>query len=312
MLDKQTNLDIFYNKRHFIKRKGKSIIRYTTAYLFILPAMLFIATIVVYPVFKSLQLSFYDWDGLRTPIFSGFDNFRYLLKDDVLKLALKNSAIYTFFHVVGTTVIGFILALIIDLKIKGWKIYKILFFLPVMYSTIVVSMMWAKIFEPNHGVINTILDLLNLSNFRQLWLGDQRLALACIIFVSIWQFCGYPMIFFLSGLKSIPLDIYDSAKVDGANTFQTIFYITIPLMSNIFIVVIMLGIIGSLKVFDTVWIMTAGGPGVASTVLGAHVFSMAFTRYSKMGYASTLSLIAFTIAIIASIIYLRYLRYEKQ
>ena len=293
-----------------MKIRKKNIIEYATGYLFVLVPLVLIILFIAYPVIQSLVLSFFKWRGIGEWRFIGFVNYiKMFTEDRFFYTALKNSAIYSLCTTIGTIVIGLTWAIIINLGIRFWKIYRFIFFLPVVFSQIVMAMLWTRIFDPA-GLFNTLLSILHLEELQRIWLGEANTALGIIISVSIWQYSGFTMLFFLAGMQNIDDSLYEAAKIDGASIMRRIFSITIPLLKNVFSVVILLQLIFSFKVFDIIWVMTRGGPAGKTEVLGTLLYSTAF-QSQKFGYASVIAVIMFFIAIIYAIAYIRTSGYRK-
>jgi ABC-type sugar transport system permease subunit len=286
------------------KMRKKYINENILGYVCVLPVIIFISLFIAYPIVASLVLSFFKWKGYGPLKFIGLNNFITMFTaDKYFYTALKNSLIFAIGSTIGSVIIGFVLAVLIDLKIRFWKIYRFVFFLSVVISIPITGMLWLRMLDP-YGLLNSLLDVLHLDKFKYVWLGDGRTALIAIVSASIWQFSGFPMIFFLAGLQSISEEIYEAAKIDGASTIRRIFSITIPLLKHVFSVIIMLQMIFSFKVFDIVWVLTKGGPARATEVLGTHLYIDAFRNYS-FGYASVISVVMFLVAFILSIIYIK-------
>ena len=275
-------------------------------YLLILPGVILLVLFITYPVILNLVNAFFEWNGSinSEKIFVGFDNFIQLLDNELFLIALKNTFLFGLLIVFGTVIIGFILASVINKKVKGWQFYRFAFFSTVAVSQVVVGILWYAIYGPVNGLLNKFLDLLNLSSLRQIWLGDPKIALVCIAVVVIWQFSGFTMIFFLAGFKNISPELYDSAKIDGADYFRYVLYIAIPVMKNIIAVVIMLMLISSFKTFDIIWVMTMGGPIDATQVLSSVIYIHLFI-FRQVGPASAISVITLIFALMFSLVYLR-------
>ncbi len=280
-----------------------------TAYFFVLPAFLLLAIFIVYPLVESLILSFYDWNGIGARTYTGLDNFRFLLEDRVFWLALKNNLLFTVLSTAGTVFLGFFLAVVIERRFRGWWFYKIVYYLPVMMSMTVVGILWGRILDPTLGPVNTLLKSLSVSSPPS-WLGDPNLSLLTIIGVNIWQYAGFPMIILLAAMENIPPEIHDAATIDGVSNWQRIWYIIFPLIRTVFLMITVLQIIFSFKVFDIVWAMTQGGPGDSSIVLGVYLYKAAF-RYSRFGYASAIAVAMFIIIFPLSLLYFRLTKLEE-
>ena len=277
---------------------------YATFYVFMLPAVLFIALFILYPMIQSLILPFFRWKGYGELTFVGLKNYQTMFgKDEFFWTALTNSLLFSVLATVGTVSIGFVLAVLIDFKIRFWAAYRFLFFLTVSISVVVTGLLWVKVLDP-FGLLNALLGALGLEHLQRVWLGDVRTAMPAIIATAVWQYSGFTMIFLLAGMQSIDAELYESATIDGASRLRTVFSITIPLLRHVFSVIVMLQLIFSFKVFDQVWVMTQGGPSGATEVLGTHLYKDAF-RLVRFGYGSVIASIMFFVAVVFSLIYIR-------
>lgn len=291
-------------------KKRKVIFENLTGFSFVLPLIIFIIIFLLYPIIASLVLSFFKWKGYGEIDFVGIQNFiKMFTVDRYFPTAINNSIIFSITATLGTILVGFILAVLIDLKIFLWKVYRFIFFLTVILTVVVTGMLWLRIFDP-YGLLNSLLDALNFTNLSRPWMGDANIAFGIIVFVTIWQYSGFTMIFFLAGMQNIEEDIYEAARIDGASTFRRIKSITIPLLKNVFAVITMLQLIFSFKVFDIVWVMTAGGPAGGTEVLGTYLYQVAF-RKSQFGGGSVIAVIMFLLALIFAFIYVRVLGYRR-
>jgi len=292
--------------------KLKNIKKYYISYLFLLPALLFIGFFFIYPAIRSLSLSFFEWNGYSEQFFVGFQNWIKVFKDEIFHTALKNTLIYMGIVTSGVIVIGITLAAQIHNKIRGWQFYKFAFFLVTVLSTIVVSLLWSNIYNPNpkQGLINNFLNLIHLDNLENLWLGNSDIALYCITATVIWQWAGLYMIFILSAMQNIDENIYDAAKIDGVNNFGKLFRITLPIIKDQLIIILLVALIATAKSFDIVWVMTGGGPGHSTQILGTYLYTVAF-RYNEFGSASVIAVVIFIWGIILSLIYLNYGKFHR-
>jgi raffinose/stachyose/melibiose transport system permease protein len=293
-----------------VKAKKKTkIIEYLTGYAYVFPVILFIALFMLVPIVHSLILSFFNWKGYGALEFIGIKNFINMFTNDpIFYRSLKNTVIFSFAVTVGSIIIGFMLAILIDFRIKFWKIYRFLFFLPVIFSSIVIGLLWVTILSP-YGAINQLLDILNLGGLKHIWLGEPGIAMGVIIFTAIWASSGVPMLWFLAGLQNIDESLYEAAKIDGASTIRRVISISIPLIRNVFAIVLVLQAIFTFRVFDIVWVMTEGGPAGTTEVLGTYLFKTAFLS-QKFGYASAVAVIMFIYSLIFSLVYIRISGYR--
>uniref|UniRef100_UPI0032614727 carbohydrate ABC transporter permease n=1 Tax=Clostridium sp. NkU-1 TaxID=1095009 RepID=UPI0032614727 len=236
-----------------------------------------------------------EWDSANPMVFVGLENFKRLWTDDTFKISLWNTVYYSVFTVPLTMAAALGLALILNQKMKGINIFRTIFFFPHVASLVAIAVVWNLLFHPTLGPINSILMSFGIANPPG-WTSSIDWAMPVIIIVSIWKSMGYYMILYLSGLQAIPRELYEAAKVDGANSFQRFKSITLPMLTpTTFFVSIMLTI-ACFKVFDLVSVMTNGGPGRATNVLVFNIYNTAFINY-EFGYASAISMILFVIVL---------------
>ena len=275
--------------------------------LFLLPATAFVSVFMIYPLCYQVFLSFFrqsSWS--RTGTFVGLSNYRELLFDDSrFWPALNHNAIYTSLYVGGVAVLGLVLALLIDLRLKGWKFFRFTYYLPVMLMIPVVAVLWGRIYHPYFGLLNMFLRAIGLGSLTRIWLGEPDIVLYVVAFVYIWRACGWPMIIFLSAMSNIPKNLYDAAAIDGASTWQRVWLVTVPMIRVVISMVLILQIIWSLKVFTEIWVLTEGGPGYSSEVVSTYLFQTAFLSF-RMGYASTISVVFSIFVMLITIVYLKF------
>lgn len=297
--------------RCLVTRKSEKMKKKIFPYLAILPAVIFFTIFIVYPIFVNVTNSFFKWDGFSEKIFIGLDNLAGLFQDELFLTSLKNTFKFIAFVVPSTIIVSFILALFIDRKILFWQFYKIAFFLTVSMSPMIVGVLWLNIYAPEIGIINQFIERIGLSDLKQSWISDSRYALYCISVIYIWRNSGFLMMFFLAGMKTIPLEIYEQAKIDGTNIYQNVFFITIPLMKQTIAVMSVLMLIIAFKVFDVIWVMTKGGPMYSTHVLMTALYKYAFD-YRKFGVASAISLVSAVFALFFSIFYVYVSGYRER
>ena len=282
------------------KRKVKNM---AMAYLFLLPNLVGFLIFTLIPIVCSMGLSFMEWDSANPMVFVGFENFKRLWTDDTFKISLWNTVYYSAFTVPLTMGAALGLAIILNQKMKGINIFRTIFFFPHVASLVAIAVVWNLLFHPTLGPVNNILRFLGIANPPG-WTSSVDWAMPVIIIVSIWKSMGYYMILYLSGLQAIPRELYEAAKVDGANSFQRFKSITLPMLTpTTFFVSIMLTI-ACFKVFDLVSVMTNGGPGRATNVLVFNIYNTAFINY-EFGYASAISMILFIIVLAITIVQFR-------
>ena len=265
------------------------------AWLFILPALLGTVIFIIIPVFCSFGLSFVKWDLLNPMEFVGLKNYADLFTDAAFFKILLNTIVFAISTSVFGVIIPLILAAVINSKVKGSEFYKTAYFLPFITPMIVIGIVWEWIFDPNIGLLNQILHLhIN-------WLYDVRFAMPALIFVSVWKLIGYNMIIFLSAFGGVPQNVYEAAKIDGANPLQTFFNVTVPMLSPTIFFVIIITAISSFQVFDLIYLMTQGGPLDSTNVLVYSIYQNAF-EYFNVGKASAIAYVLFFIILVLTLI----------
>lgn len=274
-------------------------------FVFSLPSILFFVFFISIPVIFTVALTFAEWKGfeLSSIKFTGFNNYINLFKDKIFYKSLLNTTIFVILTTAALNIFGFLGALIIDTKIPGTKFLKNAVFLPVLLSPIIIGIMWSRMLDA-FGIINKLLQSAHIIKLPILFLGNEKIALYTIIIATIWQFTGYDMLIYYAGLQGIPKDIIEAARIDGANEAKVILKIIIPSLSPVITIAMLLNIIGGYKVFDIVYVMTAGGPNRASEVLATYLFQQAF-RFNNMGYASVIAVIIIILSLIISIVRFR-------
>lgn len=282
------------------KRKIKNS---AIAYLFLLPNFVGFLIFTLIPIICSMGLSVMEWDSSNPMIFVGLENFKRLVTDDTFKISLWNTVYYSVFTVPLTMAAALGLALILNQKMKGINLFRTVFFFPHVASLVAIAVVWNLLFHPTLGPINNILRAMGMANPPG-WTASVDWAMPVVIVVSIWKSMGYYMILYLSGLQAIPGELYEAAKMDGANAWQRFKSITMPMLTpTTFFVSIMLTI-ACFKVFDLVSVMTNGGPGRATNVLVYNIYNTAFVNY-EFGYASAISMVLFIIVLAITIIQFR-------
>jgi ABC-type sugar transport system permease subunit len=292
------------------QRLKKSLLDNLIWYLFVAPAILLILVFMVAPIFDALSLATYEWNGVRPRVYVGLENFQDLWTDRFFLGALKHTAIFSVAATTGTVGLGLLLAVAISRRVPGAAVYRILFYLPVMVPITVVGALWVRILEPNFGLLNTFLRSVGLDALAKPWLGDIHLALPVLIGITIWQYSGFPMIVLLAAIENIAEDVQEAATLDGVSEWQRLVHITLPLIRPVLISIGVLQTIFSLKVFDLVWVMTRGGPGQSTDMLGTFLFDEAFFK-RKYGYASAVAVAMFAIIFTITYIYQRIVRVEN-
>ncbi|WP_394923308.1 carbohydrate ABC transporter permease [uncultured Robinsoniella sp.] len=258
---------------------------------FIFPALFLFITIIIVPIVMSVGYSFQEWDGIGEKIFAGFDNYRelFLTNSDGFWRAVKNSLIFAAGSVFIQLPISLILALVLARGVKGERFYVSVYFIPVLISTVVIGQLWMKIYNPQYGLLNTLLVSLGLEKWTGNWLGDTKTVIFAVIIPVLWQYIGYHMLLMYASIRSISGEIFEAARIDGASAFQTAVRITIPLMKPIIKVCVTFAVVGSLKNFDLVYVMTGGGPAGASQLPSTLMVETIFSR-NMYGYGSSMAI----------------------
>lgn len=266
-----------------------------SALIFLLPALLGTLIFIVIPVICSFGLSFVQWDLLNPIKFVGFENYREIFHDGLFYKILGNTIVFALSTSLFGVIIPLILASILNTKIRGSEFFKGAYFLPFITPMVVVGVVWAWIFDPNIGLLNQMLHLhLN-------WLYDSKLAMPALILVSVWKLVGYNMIIFLSSLSAISQNLFEAAKIDGANSFQIFKNVTIPMLSPTIFFVVIITAISSFQVFDLIYLMTQGGPFDSTNVLVYAIYKNAF-EYFNVGKASAIAYVLFVIILVLTLI----------
>ncbi|WP_304457976.1 carbohydrate ABC transporter permease [Alicyclobacillus sendaiensis] len=289
--------------RNLEKRTPYSISRQLAPYAFIFPSFVGVLAFLLVPAVAVLVISLFSWNMLSPPRFVGLRNYLDILKDPIALHSMLTTVYYVVLNIPAQTVLAILLALMLNRRLPGTGVLRALFVLPWLAMPVAISVVWNLIFDPTNGVLNNLLVALGLR--PQQWLSSPAEALPCVASVNIWQWTGYNMLFFLAGLQSIPSHLYEAANIDGAGRFRKFFSITLPLLRPTLLFVLITSVIGSFQVFDTVYVMTQGGPGTATNVYNYYIFQQGF-QFFHMGYAAALSVILFLVILLVTLIQFRF------
>lgn len=271
---------------------------------FVAPALLIYLAYVVYPIFTTLYYSMYNWTGIQADkTFIALDNYVRLLDDTMFWQTISNNMLLVVASVATQIPLGLILALILFAPIKGIRIYRTVYFLPLLMSTVALGILWTFIYDPIFGIVNQFLDSVGLSAWQRGWLGDSQTALAAVIVTICWQFTPFYMILFRAAMVGIPEEYYEAAEIDGCNGWTKFWRITLPLIKPTIITSCVLSVIGSLKYFDLIFVMTEGGPNGSTELMATYMYKQAFAKFN-MGYASSISFSMFIIAFVVAVLIL--------
>lgn len=259
--------------------------------VFVLPALIVFLVIVVTPVFMSGYYSLLEWDGIGKSTFAGMDNYVKLFTDSSTNFikAIGNSFILAGLSILVQLPVAMILALILARGIKLENFYRTVYFIPVIISTVVIGQLWRKVYHYDYGLLNSLLKGIGLQAHQQEWLGSMDTALMAVLVPIIWQYMGYHLLLFYSAAKSVPVELNEAAMLDGASGFKTSLYITIPVIRPMINVCVTFSLIGSLKVFDLIYVLTNGGPVHSTEVPSTLMFNTIFSRY-QYGYGSSMAI----------------------
>ncbi len=272
-------------------------------YLFIAPSMIGLFIFILGPIVASLFISFSDWKF--TTGFSGFvglEHYRNLLfEDGNFWLVFKNTLYYTFVGVPLSITMGLILALLLNRNIPGETLFRVIYYIPTVTSAVAIGLVWRWLYNPEFGLINSILRMLGIQGPG--WLSDLNWAMPSLIIVHIWQAMGYNMIIYLAGLQNISSELYEAAQIDGATKFQLFRYVTFPLLTPTTFFLVVTSIIGSFQVYTLIAVMTGGAPAYRTAVYVYHLWSVAFQQL-KMSYASAMAWLLFIFIFVLTLIQL--------
>lgn len=273
-------------------------------YFFMLPALIIYLSVIIFPVFYSLWISFQSGTGIGSMEFVGLKNYSQLIHDDVFWMSFRHTIIWIVLTVLVTTTVSLMLAVLMNQKFRGRTFFRAFFYFPSVISAIAVAIIWRWIYNPQIGFINQFAKMLGL-DFTQTWISTPSTALIALFIAALWQAIGQPMILFLAGLGGISPDVLEAASIDGANGVQTFFHITIPLMKDTFIMVISTLLIAAMKVYDIVKGLTDGGPNNATQVLASYMYNQVF-QYNNVGYGTAIAIIMVLMMLIVIIPYMSF------
>jgi multiple sugar transport system permease protein len=286
----------------------KRMRRALPAYMFILPGMLLFVAWTLYPLLYSFVMSFAEWNLIKPSRFVGLGNYTRALRDPVFWLALRNTLFYTLVTVPGQMIFGLGVALLLDRPLRARAFFRTVYYIPVVTSWVVVSLIFTYLYNGQAGMINWLLrDGLHLIDKNINWLGEATTANLAIASLGIWKGVGWTMVIFLAGLQSVPTELYEAAAIDGSGAWQRLRYITLPLIRQTTMFILVLLTIGGFQVFISVYVMTGGKPLHRTDVLLTYMYSNAF-EFLDLGYGSALSYLFALMVFTLSMIQIRLLR----
>jgi len=277
---------------------------YVTIALFLLPAVILFVLFLIYPIFRSVYYSLFNWNGLGPATkFIGLNNFKLILTDQVFMKAIGHCLIIVVFSLAVQLPLALMLAIMVGRDLPGRVFFRSVFFMPYVISEVITAIIWISMFspDPENGFINALLILIP-GVHPQNFLGDINQVMLCVFLVLTWKYFGLHMLLFMAGLQNIPRELEEAAMIDGANRWQSVWYVTVPLLGTTLRTTTYLSVLGSLTQFNLVWIMTRGGPVNASEMMATYMYRFAFLR-SQLGYGSAVALVMLVFCLIFSVAY---------
>ncbi len=269
--------------------------------LFLIPAVVLFVGIIIVPMLCSGYYSLLEWDGITDGVFVGIENYIHMFQDETFQRTVVHMLILAVCAVCVQLPIALLLALILASRVKGEKFFVTVFFIPVMMSTVVIGQLWLKIYNPQYGLLNSLLKAVGLEELCKAWLGAQETVLMAVFIPMIWQYVGYHMLLLYAGIKSGSQDINEAARIDGANNRQIATYITVPLLKPVLRVCTIFAITGAFKAFDLIYVLTNGGPAHASEVPSTLMFTNIFMK-NKYGAGSSIAMFIIFVCFFAAIV----------
>lgn len=284
-----------------------------TPWLFLAPGMLFFAVYVIFPIFQSFNISLYKWDGLGQPEFIGIQNYENLYWEfvdrDAFYTSLKNNVIWLVLYLLAIPA-GLFIALFLNQNVVGIRFYKSMFFFPFVISQVVVGLVFTWFYDPTFGLLNTLLGKVGIAPINVL--GDERYVTYGIIAAGLWPQTAYCMILYLTGLNAVDPEQIEAGRLDGAKSWRMLWHIIIPQLRPATFIAFVVTIIGALRSFDMISVMTAGGPFGSSRVLAFYMFEVALSEYGfRMGYGAAIAVVLFAI-MLCFIAYFLYSMYREE
>ena len=258
------------------------------ALLMVLPTAIILLMVGIMPLIYSLALTLHEWTLGRPqgPVFIWFRNYGRVVQDLRFWTALKTSFIFTAAAVSTEFIVGMALALLFSRDFRGNRLVRTLLLIPMMLAPIVAGLIWRFMYNPQIGIINFLLRLLHLKG--PIWLGDPSVAMSAVVMVDVWQWAPFMFLMLFTGIASLPVDVFEAARVDGASATQRFFFITLPLLRPIILVAVVIRVIDTLRIFDTIFVLTRGGPANITEVLSIYTYKVGM-NFFRIGYATTMS-----------------------
>lgn len=286
-------------------RTGRNLRAWGVAGLFMLPALALYALFVLFPIVQAARFSLFDWNGLEAlDQFIGLANFERALADPVFLGAVSHNAFIVILSLAVQIPFALGLALMLNRQFRGRAILRVIFFAPYVVAEVITAIVWSLMLQPN-GLTEHFLTAIGQEDAYHPWLANPDTVLIALFFIITWKYFGFHMILLLAGLQGIPREVEDAAAIDGASRWQGIRYVTLPLLGPTIRISVFLSIIGSLQLFDLVWVTTRGGPVNASNTIATYMFDRGFVRF-QFGYGSAVAVILFLICFVLALAYQRW------
>jgi multiple sugar transport system permease protein len=277
-------------------------------YIFIAPNVVVFVVFMFVPILLAFYISLNEWTLIGSPTFVGLGNYLDMLEDSEFLRAFYNTGVYMVGTVPTSIALGLAVAVGLNRKLPGRTLLRSIFFVPVIISLVAVALIAAWIFNDNYGIINAALSAVGIGDVP--WLSSARWAMISLIIATLWIRLGFNMVIYLAALQSIPTELYDAARVDGASGWRRFRHITWPLLGPTTFLLVIINIIYSLHVFDLIYVMTGGGPGFSTTVLVQYIYQMAFTE-GQMGYASAIGVVLYLLLLVFTVFQWRVTRQSE-
>ncbi|GAA3206216.1 sugar ABC transporter permease [Actinocorallia longicatena] len=274
-------------------------------YLLIAPSLAGFVIFLLAPLLGVALVSLFDWNLMGDPEFVGLRNYTEMAGDSEFWRSLRNTVYYVVLNIPAQTVLALLLALALNRRMRGRNLFRVIYVLPWMAMPVALGIVWTWVFDPEYGAINKMLGVFGIDGPD--WLTDSGWAMPVVASVNIWQYTGYTMLFLLAGLQSIPVSLYEAANVDGSGPVRTFFQITLPLLRPSLFFVLVTNTIGSFQMFDTVYVMTQGGPGGATDTLTFHIYQQGFQLF-RSGYAAAMAMALFALILLVTAAQFLYFR----
>ncbi len=296
------------SRKRGVRYKFRQMGREWNAYLFLAPGLILFSVFTVFALIYAFYLTFHEWNILQpAKPFVGLQNYRDMLHDQQFKQSVINTAYFTGGSIPLTMAIGLGVALLLNQPLRFRGLFRTMYFLPVVTPFVASAILWKWLYNGDYGLFNFYLLKVHLIQQPLLFLSSKNLAMPSVILMAIWGGVGFSMVVYLAGLQSIPEELYEAAKIDGANAFSRLRYITIPMLAPTTLFLLVIGIIGSFQIFTQIFVMTGGGPVGRTTTVVYYIYQSAFTYY-EMGYASTLAYGLFVLLFAVTLLQLQLYR----